>query len=220
MNRRVWAMATVAIASLVLAGATMADGTTGNPVLLGRHNCSGTVTDRTCSGGTRTTSIDWDLDGNPVPLNTGLAVEGDPGIIGTSNPEYVQATEIIAGIEAFGNDAGAYLDGINWGAVARSDQVGLDARGGEVGVQATGDVAIEADGAVAFSSAGLVTVPEGRRTARVTVEDGVNPDSKVLAMAQTPGGSVKRVLRGDGEITIVLAAAATRNVEIAYFVIS
>jgi hypothetical protein len=220
MNRRVWAMSTVAVASLVLAGATMAEGTTGNPVLLGRHNCSGTVTDRTCSGGTRTTSIDWNLDLNPVPINTGLAVDGDPGILGTTNPEYVQPTEIIAGVEGFGSDAGAFLYGVDWGAVTRAEYVGLDAHGGEVGVQATGDVAIEADGAVAFSSSGLVTVPEGRRTARVTVEDGVNLESKVLAMAQTPGGSVKRVLRGDGEITIVLAAAATRNVEIAYFVIS
>jgi hypothetical protein len=209
-------------------------------VLLGRHNCSGTATDRTCSGGTTPTSIDWDLDANPVPPNAGLAVEGVPGIIGATDPELIERFGVgggLSGVEGLGSEQGGWFWGRNWGVLALAEQFGVEAQGGrvgviaggnigvsadgrEIGVVAIGDTAIEANGAVTFSSAGLVIVREGQRTARVGVDSGVGQGAKVLAMAQTQGGAVKRVLRSGNAITIVLAGPATQDMEVAYFVIS
>jgi hypothetical protein len=91
-----------------------------------------------------------------------------------------------------------------------------------VGLEATGPTAIRADGAVTFSSAGLVAIPAGQSSKTVSLNLDINPQTKVLATVQSPTGDLDRVIRHDDadSFTIRLKAAATQTVTVAYFVIS
>ena len=146
----------------------------------------------------------------------------------------------IAGVQAYGNDWGGYFYGHNSGVVAESytgptviadadegtaveatGDVGVEASGSSVGLTATGPVALQAQGAVSFSTAGLAHIPQGATSATVSPGTDVTSRTMVLATAQTTGGQVQRVTRNAvaDTVTIVLTAKATQRVTVAYFVI-
>lgn len=89
------------------------------------------------------------------------------------------------------------------------------------GWEGTG-VALSANGAVTFNSAGLSTIPRGRRS--VTIDPGVlvDQDSIMLVTLQSWGGVLKTVIanRPAGTFTIWLTADATQAVTAAWFVIT
>lgn len=89
------------------------------------------------------------------------------------------------------------------------------------GWEGTG-VALSANGAVTFKSAGLSTIPRGRRS--VTIDPGVlvDQDSIMLVTLQSWGGVLKTVIanRATGTFTIWLTADATQAVTAAWFVIT
>ncbi len=235
--------ATLVVASLVLvlAWVSSASGSAGRAMKLGRHNCSGTANNAKCSGNQATTSLNWDTTFGSVPATGGFVAQGDPAIMGVTNPEYrIDPHEIVA-VEGYGSDWGGYFLGVDGGVAATNigdggfgvsgtGTVGVQADGREVGVDATGpvgvhaagDVALQAEGAVNFSSAGLVGIPAGQDSKTVTPGLDINPQSKVLATVQSPTGDLDRVIRHDGtdSFTIRLKAVATQTVTVAYFVIS
>ncbi len=230
----------VTAAVLVVAGtATLASGAVGEPWLLGRNNTS-----------SATTALNWDTGTAPIPTDVGLAVKGYPnGALFTMNEELVSDLGgWIVGVQGYGNDWGGYFYGHNSGVVAESytgptviadaeegtavqatgdvgveatGDVGVEATGTDVGLTATGPVALRTEGAVSFSSAGLVVLPKGAASATVRPGTDVTAATMVLATAQTAGGQVKRVTRNAtaNTVTIVLTAAATQPVTVAYFVI-
>jgi hypothetical protein len=230
-TRKVWILFGVAVAAIVVASTSAATGTAGAPVLLGRHNCSGSVDDTTCSGGQRTTSIDWDRNAGAIPANAGLAIQGDPAVIGATNPQYAFDSEWITGVAGFGSDRGGFFYGVNAGVVGDSEDVGVEgsspaigvrADGGDIGLVTTGDVALSAEGAVAFSSAGVAEILSGRASTRVTPGVPIGFDTKVLATVQSRGGTLRRVAldtSGTDAFTIWLTAPARQRVTVAYFVI-
>lgn len=216
---------------VVVGSATLASGAVGEPWLLGRNNTS-----------SATTALNWDTGSAPVPTDVGLAVKGySNGAVFTMNEELVPDIEgWLVGVQGYGNDWGGYFYGHNSGVVAESltgptvdadaeegtavlasGDVGVEARGADVGLTATGPVALRTEGAVSFSSAGLVVLPKGATSATVRPGTDVTAATMVLATAQTAGGQVKRVTRNAtaNTVTIVLTAAATQPVTVAYFVI-
>ena len=115
-----------------------------------------------------------------------------------------------------------------------------EAASGGVGVQGTADqpngiggsfggsggaVALEVNGPVRFSSAGIATIASGTNSVTVTPGVDITATSKVLCtLMSDPGGSttIKHVVRHSGADTfdIVLTANASGNTEVAWFVIS
>jgi hypothetical protein len=218
----------VVAALFAAASATTAEGASGDGLVLGQNNWS-----------TTTTYLNWHSNIQPIP-NSGLAVVGmQTGAVFATNEEYVHGDPTwIDGIRAFGNDRGGFFYGVNDGVVATSEDVGLDASAQELGVKASGDTAVEAvgdnvglvangpvairaEGAVSFSSAGLLTIPIGASSAAVTPGTDITGSSMILATAQTPGGQVLRVARNSTADTlrIYLTAPASQAVQVAYFVI-
>lgn len=222
------ATATVAL-FIVASENSPAAGARGDALVLGQTNTSST-----------TTYLNWRRGQYPMP-ESGLAVVGaQTGAVFATNEEYsvVGDPTWIDGIRAFGNDRGAFLYGVDVGAVTSSEYLGLSANGGDLGVAATGDtgvraegnwigleasgeVAIQAEGAVSFSSAGMVTVPAGATSAATSPGTDVFGSSMVLATAQTPGGEILRVSKNPDADTVRvhLVSPATQPVRIAYFVI-
>lgn len=200
----------------------------GDDFVLGRNNWSA-----------QTTYLNWRSGEFPIS-NSGLAVLGQQtGGVFATNEEYMFTDPSwYDGIRAFGNDRGGFFYGVDYGAVVSSEYVGLRASSPELGIEASGDIAItaegrnlglrtsgpmalEATGAVSFSSAGAVTVPRGRRSAVVSSGTDIIGATVVLATAQTPGGTVGWVGPNatSDRFRIHLVAPATKPVTVAYFVI-
>jgi hypothetical protein len=213
------------VAVLVWAGTQVAVSATGDPVLLGRQNWT---------GGTTKINYDNSVEGPAAP-SAGLVAEGYPaGVVGVTNPDYMPS-EIYqgygAGVVGGGNDIGGLFYGVDQGIVARGDYTGailqgsetaLEATGGRVGVHAEGETALEAKGQVTFSTAGFATIAQGATSVTIKLGFDVSSATKILATAQSSGGTVQRVGRNfaTDAFTIYLTQGATQKVTIAYFVIS
>lgn len=238
----------LAAAVVVLVGsATLASGAVGEPWLLGRNNTSSATTALNWDTGrapiptdvglavkgypngavfTMNEELVSDLEGAIVGIqgygndwggyfyghNSGVVAESYTGP--TVDASASEGTAVVAtgdvGVEATGQVG-----------VQATGDVGVEATGTDTGLTATGPVALRTEGAVSFSSAGLVVLPKGATSATVRPGTDVTAATMVLATAQTAGGQVKRVTRNAtaNTVTIVLTAAATQPVTVAYFVI-
>jgi hypothetical protein len=84
-----------------------------------------------------------------------------------------------------------------------------------------GGTALEAAGAVKFSTAGVATVPTGATQATVSAGVDVTTATKVLVTPMSAGGTFRFVQRDAAadKLTFRLSSAATSNLILAYFVI-
>lgn len=148
---------------------------------------------------------------------------GDPLIIGGSNSSTNMQTEW----EVTGGGLYLHADG---GTVAPLHIVsadgaqapGMSIYSQTVGVEISAPTAIQAGGAVKFSSAGLATIAAGKTSVTIVPGIDITANTKVLVTPQSGGGTVQRVGRNASadSFQIVLTKAATQTMTVAYFVIS
>ena len=175
MTQRLRYAALLAIGA-ILVTATMANGSAGDPLIIGGFNRSDF------------TETEWNVTGGSLYLHTD----------GGTSP----ALRIVS------------ADG--------TEAPGLRIYSQTVGIDLSAATAIQADGAVEFSSAGLATVAAGKSSVVVSPGVDITSASKVLVTPQSGGGTVLRVARNAtaDSFQIVLKAAATQPMTVAYFVIS
>lgn len=177
-------------------------------------------------------------DGSPVLVLSGT---GDDGMLNVFNTDPGTGYAILAkggytsifaeggqtGIEAYGQRVG----GIFGGDPERG--VGVRARGkvgvfgispGGVGVKAQSGkagVALKVQGRSQFSTAGSTTIAQGDSSATVTAPVPLSETSLILATPQSVGGVIGSASKdiGGGTFTLVLVEPATRDVDVAWFVI-
>lgn len=164
------------------------------------------------------TTVGWGVYGKaPTGVKGDGQGSGSTGVEGTG-----EAFGVTGGTGATGAGTGVF-----GGAGTGIGVHGLASSLGGVGVRAEIDTptdgnALEVVGPVTFSSAGLVTLASGHVTVTVTPGIPITTRSKVIATLQSPGGTLTYVARNatNNAFVIHLAAAATQNVIIAWFVIS
>ena len=85
-----------------------------------------------------------------------------------------------------------------------------------------GGTALKTTGAVTFSTAGIATVPTGQKQVTIPAGVDVTTTTKVLVTPMSTGGSFKWVELDEVADNLIfhLSKLATRNVTLAYFVIS
>lgn len=152
------------------------------------------------------------------------AIGANTGVIGAVTGTSIPA---VSGIGIFGTGplgvAGSSPTGTGVRGIGARGVHGVTKQGDGVGVLAEvqeAGTAFEAKGPVKFSSAGLATIATG--TSNVTVSPGqylaVDPNSKILATLQSPGGVLLNVIRNpNNTFTINLTANATADVIVAWF---
>jgi hypothetical protein len=230
---------------IALSLVSTAGATDGSAVITGHTNTSSstttitsTTTGSALSGISTTSGIGVQGSGDFA----GVEGEGQAGVYGISGGTFAGETAQtgLTGVVGFGNDTGAFFEGVDGGVIATSDegvggafsgdglgvsadgQTGISATGGHTGISTTAPVALNATGEVQFSTAGLATVAKGKTS--VTVNPGVDIDqaSKVLVTPQSGGGTFARVGRNFAAdtITLNLTGKATAPVALAYFIIS
>jgi len=154
-------------------------------------------------------------------MATGSA--GDPLIIGTYNnsESAVTAWEVTHGSLYLYTEGGTSPP-LRIVASDSTEAPGLVLSADTVGVDLQAPTAIQADGAVEFSSAGLATIASGKSSVVISPGVDITSATKVLVTAQSGGGTVQRVARNvtADSFQIVLKAAATQQMTVAYFVIS
>jgi hypothetical protein len=208
-----------------IAAIGIANGAVGDPVLVGKDQRG------------FKTSFNAKRAGVTVPPGTGLLANGDFGLVGTAGSTYTTVPDeaFLSGVTGLGNDTGGYFRGVDQGVVATADNdggTGVDANG-TVAIHAQGETALVANGVVevngqltangetTFTGAGFARINPGHDRVTVTPGVSVSAGSKVFATVQSRGGTLLRVGRNvpAGTITIVLVAAVTRSVRVAYFVV-
>jgi hypothetical protein len=221
---------------LALSLVATAGATDGSAVITGHSNTSNL-----------TTTIVSTTSGSAFVGNGGgVGVEGDGnmGVYGISGGTFDGDTAPtgFTGVVGFGNDVGAYFEGVDGGIVAASDDgvggvfhgpsdgtgltadgnTGISATGTGTGITTSAPVALQATGEVQFSSAGLATVAKSKTSVTVTPGVDIDQNSKVLVTAQSGGGTFARVGRNFSAdtITLNLTSKATAAVTLAYFIIS
>ena len=175
MTQRLRYAAMLAI-GVILVTATMANGSAGDPLIIGGFNDSDS------------TETEWNVTSGGLYLHTD----------GGTSP----ALRIVS------------ADG--------TEAPGLELYSQTVGIDLRAPTAIQANGAVTFSSAGLATVAAGKSSVVVSPGVDITSASKVLVTPQSGGGTVLRVARNAtaDSFQIVLKAAATQQMTVAFFVIS
>jgi len=234
----------VALLSLLLAGATGAKGDTGEALILGRNNCT-TPSPCPTNGKPGATSLNWDASEGTLPGGYGLAVSG--GVMTSSREELADAYSFLSpggtALEAYGGDWGGFFFGMDGGLMAHGREegenpgvvglgavgvkgIGTEGGGPGVGVVAVAgsdpaNTALQTDGRVDFSTAGLITIPKGKASITFPAPAQVTSSSLIVATVQSAGGSVKRAYKDavNQRYTIVLNAAATQNTVVGYFII-
>ncbi len=151
-----------------------------------------------------------------------------PGVGAGSTTNHGIIGSTLSGLEEGKGKAGVIGYVRNAGFPTTPDGTGVHGAGPGVGVLATGrqgGTALEADGPVRFSTAGLDTIAKNAASVLVTPGVDITENSKVLATLQSdPGGStlIQRVDRdpGAGTFTVHLSTPAPKACEVAWFVIS
>jgi len=224
---------------LALSLVATAGATDGSAVITGHSNTSNL-----------TTTIDSTTDGAAFsasaggPDGIGVKGTGEAGVYGISGGTFDGETAPTGqtAVVGFGNDTGAFFEGVDGGVVATSDEgiggafsgpddgtgitadggTGIEASGQHTGITSTAPVALAATGVVRFSTAGLATVAKGKTSVTVTPGVDIDQNTKVLVTAQSGGGTFARVGRNFNAdtITLTLTGKATAAVTLAYFIIS
>ncbi len=220
---------------LLMGVVSTASANDGGPVLLGQANTS-----------TQATSLTSSASGGVGLVGTGDShgVEGHgfSGVYGISGGTYdgSEPTDQ-SGVVGYGNDNGGFFEGVDAGVIGTADEgVGGDFDGDETGVFAHGNfdglavtagntgitstapTALEANGEVKFSTAGLATIAKGKTNVVVNPGVDITSATKVLVTAQSGGGTFARVGRNftTDALTLTLTGKATAPVTLAYFIIS
>ena len=179
------------------------------------------------------------MGGTGVAGIAGAATGSAAGVSGTSiSPtgygvygDMSSATGVNAGV--FGHSSSSSGRGVLGRATASSgaDAIGVEgftnspAGAGVKAINQSSGVALRVQGQVTFSTAGLVHIGAGSRSAQVGPGVDISNSSKVLAMLQSNGGTgvgVLRITRNPtaNTFTILLNADATQTCTVAWFVIS
>lgn len=148
---------------------------------------------------------------------------GDPLIIGGFNDSDSTETEwnVTSGGLYLHTDGGT-RPALRIVSADGTEAPGLELYSQTVGIDLQAPTAIQAVGAVKFSSAGLATIASGKSSVVVSPGADITSATKVLVTPQSAGGTVQRVGRNltADSFQIFLKGAATQQVTVAYFVIS
>lgn len=207
-------IAAVVIAVGIFAAGGSASAAAGGNFVLGQNNdaqANESQLHSTVTGDKATLVLYNDSNVASTGLHDTLRVFSSPSSFGAG-------VDVFAGSSTFSTTTVA-----NTGVRSRATGIAVEADAigsGAKAIVATGPSTF--NGAVSFSSAGVVTIATGAKSVVVTPSVTLSASSVVLATLQSSGGTLKfvKVNAGAGTFTVRLTAKAKSSVIVAWFVIS